>query len=132
MQVGSQNQNMLSQRLFRILDLLLRSTSTLQVCAMTFDKKKCLVYTNTNWKIQRNIYANLVLAICWFVGAFIQIFYFYKKKDADRMNLTLAFIMGALIFLTVSTITACYPTSCCRITNGLFQLLRYLQSKTLI
>lgn len=120
---------MFSQRLFSVLELVLKVANTFQVCAVKFDKQKCLIYTDREWKTTRNVYVNLVFSLSWFIGEFIQIFYFYKKGDLDRMNLALAFVMGALVFLTIYTITAIYPTSSCRIINGLFQLFRYLQSK---
>lgn len=120
---------MFSQRLLNILEFVLKITTSLQVCAVKYDKENCLIYTDTDIKTKRNVYANLLLVTSWIFGVLIQIFYFYKQGDVSRMNLGLAFVGGGLIFLVVSTITAFYPTGCCRNINGLFNLLRYLQSK---
>ncbi len=122
---------MFGKRLFRIVELVLKLTNTIQVSVVKYDKQKRCLYTDFEPKTKQNVYANLCLICGWFIGICIQTHYFYKQNDLARLNLALAFVSGSLVFITLLTFTAFYPTSVCRAVNGLLKLFQHLHRKTL-
>ncbi len=120
---------MFSKKLFNNLALLLYLAKYFQVSSLRFNPSTQFLFCESHRKGGRLVYLNFATVFTWFICKIVHAAVLYAEKSLNVMNLTLAFLFGALIMIVVWTILLFSPTDACRYINGHIIFFQYLHGK---
>jgi len=119
--------NMLSKRLLNLIVDCDKISTKLGVVAGHFNPKTQTFYYDPRqeWKVKLN-YALLWL---WAFGGSCIVFKYKRFGDADRYNMTLAYILAGVLMLVIYSIIRWYTQDFLLVGNQFFNYLRHIQGK---
>jgi len=118
---------MFSKRLCKLTNFLNKLCNYLGASAGYFNPKTKTYHRNIKqeWKVK--LINNLCLF--WAAAALYIVIKYFKQKDINRYNLTLAYWLAGILAVSVISIVRWFPHDICIGFNGSYHFLRHLYGK---
>ncbi|CAL8131218.1 unnamed protein product [Orchesella dallaii] len=116
---------MFSNRIYRLFYILYKLTKTFGLCIGNVDPQSHVLSHEAH--LQQKINMNNNLLLLWSLGAYLIILKNYHIHDLDKFNMSVTLGLGGTLSHMVLCTLRWYPHDCCRILNGFFQLMMFLQ-----